>query len=79
MPLLHKSAFFLSLFSWLSIVIGVPSFDGVAFWNHDAGSLTYGMGSLEALGPNNNYENGHFVPRFLSLDGPRGMGISTLA
>ncbi|KAI0092074.1 hypothetical protein BDY19DRAFT_928203 [Irpex rosettiformis] len=73
MSLLNKLAFLFSLYSWFSVAVAVPSFDGVAFWNHDVGSLTYGMGSLEALGPNNNYENGHFVPRFLSLVGSRGM------
>ncbi|KAI0701801.1 hypothetical protein BC835DRAFT_1264528 [Cytidiella melzeri] len=72
MSVVQRIALILPLFLWVALVGGMPSFDGVAFWSSDTGSLVPGMGALEALGPQNNYENGYFVPRFLAVDAERG-------
>jgi hypothetical protein len=72
MSALERVVLIFSLCFWLVLVCGMPSFDGVAFWNNDVGSFVAGMGALEALGPNNNYEHGHFIPRFVAMDAERG-------
>ncbi|KAI0347193.1 hypothetical protein BDW22DRAFT_1351563 [Trametopsis cervina] len=72
MSLLQRFALLFSVYTWFTLVCGVPSFDGITFWSSDTGSIVPGMSALEALGPNNNYENGHYMPRFLTLSGERG-------
>lgn len=65
-------ALYLSVCTWLTFVLAIPSFEGVTFWHDAIGSLVPGMSYLEALGPNNNYENGYFVRRFVSIAAPEG-------
>lgn len=63
---------YLSVCTCLTLVLAIPSFEGISFWHDDIGSLVPGMSYLEALGPNNNYENGHFTRRFVSLAAHEG-------
>ncbi|KAI0699847.1 hypothetical protein BC835DRAFT_1455968 [Cytidiella melzeri] len=48
MSVLQSIALILPLLLWLTLVGGMLSFDGVAFWSSDSGSLGPGMWALEA-------------------------------
>lgn len=73
MSLAQRASLLLSVCTWLAVVCAIPSFEGITYWHSDIGTLVPGMSTLEALGPNNNYENGYFVQRHVAVSGEIGV------
>lgn len=75
MSLAEKLLALFSLLAWLTAVLAVPYYEGVAAWN-DIGSLVPGMTALEAVGP--NWGNKGRASQYFTIDAPQGMSHRTM-